>query len=336
MKSVVEYPFADMPNPGEILKINDEIFWIRMPLPFALDHINLWLIKNHDGYAFIDSGFNNFETKENWNSIFNKITNFNRLIITHYHPDHIGNASWLADKFGLTSEISQTEYLTAHAQYQESSGFGKDSIYKFFKSHGLIGDGLEHFANTKSKYKNSVEAPPSKFNRIIEGVNLKINNKDWKLISGYGHSPEHISLYDKDLNVLISGDMLLPKISTNVSVWPNDPNGNPLELFLKSITKFNELPDDTLVLPSHGFPFKGIKNRVEQLKNHHQERLDDVMSYDKSSFRAYDLLKVLFHRELDNHQLFFAMGEAIAHINFLWHAGKIYREVKDGNYYFSK
>ena len=117
-------------------------------------------------------------------------------------------------------------------------------------------------------------------------------------------SPEHISLYNKDLSVLVSGDMLLPKISTNVSVWPNDPNGNPLELFLKSITKFNELPDDTLVLPSHGFPFKGIKNRVEQLKNHHQERLDDVMNYDKSSFRAYDLLKVLFHRELDNHQLF--------------------------------
>ena len=204
-----------------------------MPLPFALDHINLWLIKNHDGYAFIDSGFNNFETKENWNSIFNKITNFNRLIIP-LHPDHIGNASWLADKFGLTSEISQTEYLTAHAQYQESSGFGKDSIYKFFKSHGLIGDDLEHFANTKSKYKNSVGSS-SKFNRIIEGVNLKINNKDWKLISVWPLT-EHISLYDKDLNVLISGDMLLPKISTNVRCGPM-PKRKPSKLFLKSANK---------------------------------------------------------------------------------------------------
>ena len=148
MKSVVEYPFSDKPNPGEILKINDEIFWIRMPLPFALDHINLWLIKIMTDMLLLIQGLTILKQRK-IGIYFNKITNFNRLIITHYHPDHIGNASWLAEKFGLTSEISQTEYLTAHAQYQESSGFGKDSIYNFFKSHGLIGDGLEHFAIQK-------------------------------------------------------------------------------------------------------------------------------------------------------------------------------------------
>ena len=159
MKSVVEYPFADMPNPGEILKINDEIFWIRMPLPFALDHINLWLIKNHDGYAFIDSGFNNFETKENWNSIFNKITNFNRLIITHYHPIILEMPhGWLINLALLQKYLKPN--ISPRMLSIESSGFRKDSIYKFFKSHGLIGDGLEHFANTKSKYKNSVEDSP--------------------------------------------------------------------------------------------------------------------------------------------------------------------------------
>ena len=156
---------------------------------------------------------------------------------------------------------------------------------------------------------------------------LHIGEHRWRAIGGYGHSPEHIALYCADLGVCISGDMLLPRISTNVAVWPVEPEGDPLARFLASLAAFSALPSDTLILPSHGLPFFGAALRVEQLHAHHAARLAELEAAAHEPRTAADLLPVLFRRELDLQQRFFAMGEAIAHLNYLWHAGRFTRTI---------
>ena len=154
---------------------------------------------------------------------------------------------------------------------------------------------------------------------------MSIGGHGWRVMVGFGHSPEHAALHCADLGVVISGDMLLPKISTNVSVWPVEPEGNPLALFLDSIARFERLPAATLVLPSHGLPFRGIAPRVDQLRAHHEARLGELHSACERPVSAWDVVPLLFRRELDVHQRSFAMGEAIAHLNLLWHDGRLRR-----------
>ncbi len=181
-------------------------------------------------------------------------------------------------------------------------------------------------------YKRGVPAIPATYRRLFADQSLRIGDHDWRTIVGHGHAPEHMSLYCAELGVLISGDMLLPRISTNVSVMACNPDGDPLGLFLASIDKFRALPADTLVLPSHGRPFRGLHARIDQLHTHHAERcavLQRCLSRQRRS--AAELIAVLFNREIpDPHQTMFAMGEAIAHLNYLEHAGKLQRVDNDG------
>jgi glyoxylase-like metal-dependent hydrolase (beta-lactamase superfamily II) len=177
-------------------------------------------------------------------------------------------------------------------------------------------------------YRRQVPEFPGSYRRIMDGEVLAIGAHDWQVIAGYGHAPEHAALWCASLGVLISGDMLLPSISTNVSVWSVDPEGDPLGQFLQSIRRYAALPAETLVLPSHGLPFRGAAERVRQLEAHHAARLADVASACAEAPRsAADVLELLFRRKLDTHQMFFAMGEAIAHLHFLERAGSLRRAV---------
>jgi glyoxylase-like metal-dependent hydrolase (beta-lactamase superfamily II) len=178
---------------------------------------------------------------------------------------------------------------------------------------------------------------PPRFRRLLHGDTVVIGGRDWRCIAGYGHAPEHISLYCDAARVLISGDMLLPRISTNVSVYDVEPESDPLRLFLESIDRFTELPPDTLVLPSHGKPFRGAHERVKQLHDHHDERLREVLEACAAGPKnAADMLPVLFKRALDLHQTTFAMGESVAHLHALWHQGRLVRRSSpDGVWLFS-
>jgi glyoxylase-like metal-dependent hydrolase (beta-lactamase superfamily II) len=178
-------------------------------------------------------------------------------------------------------------------------------------------------------YRQLVPELPAKFNRLLDGDEIRMGGADWRVVEGHGHSPEHAALYAAKLGLLISGDMLLPRISTNVSVWPAEADGNPLKRFLDSLSIYESLPADTLVLPSHGMPFRGIALRVAQLRAHHATRLDELVAATDApgpaGVTASDLVPVLFRRELDLQQRFFAIGEAIAHLNYLWREGRLER-----------
>jgi glyoxylase-like metal-dependent hydrolase (beta-lactamase superfamily II) len=304
-----------------------------MPLPFQLDHINLWLLEEGDGWTLVDCGIGNEQTRALWAQLFEgRVKAARRVLLTHYHPDHAGNAAWLCERFGAELWTTQGEYLTAHAVRASSAGYTKEAVLSVFRRNGLAESLYASMAGGGNRYAALVPEFPHSYRRIIEGDRLRIGAHEWRAIVGHGHAPEHLSLHCEELNVLIAGDMLLSTISTNVSVWSIDPEGDPLRLFLDSIERYLELPADVLVLPSHGKPFRGAHERVAQLKAHHAARLDELArALGEAPRSAGELLGLLFRRKLDAHQTFFAMGEAIAHLHYLYYAGRASRRLgQDG------
>jgi glyoxylase-like metal-dependent hydrolase (beta-lactamase superfamily II) len=328
--SSLQYPWPQTPPPGETIEVAPGIHWLSMPLPFQLDHINLWLLQDEDGWTVVDTGIGNAATRALWDKIFSHFQHVKRVILTHYHPDHAGNAAWICERFGVEMWATQGEYLTAHAVRSSGAGYTSDAVLAVFKKNGLAEERIDGMAAIRGNNRYSALVPefPHSYRRIIEGDTVRVGGRDWKAIIGHGHAPEHLSLFCAQLNTVIAGDMLLSTISTNVSVWSIDPQGDPLRLFLESIARYRELPGDVLVLPSHGKPFRGAHTRVEQLEKHHEDRLGELkQALAVKPQAAADLLGVLFRRPLDAHQTFFAMGEAIAHLHYLYYAGEAVRAV---------
>ena len=324
--SSLEYPFPEIPAPGTTREVAPGIHWLSMPLPFQLDHINLWLMADEGGWTVVDTGIGNEATRGLWDRILEGKT-VRRVIVTHYHPDHAGNAAWLSQRFGAELWMTQGEYLTAHAVRTSTAGYTADAVLAVFRRNGLDEKRAAAMATGRNRYAALVPEFPFSYRRIIENDELRIGAHAWRAIIGHGHAPEHLSLYSESANVLIAGDMLLSTISTNVSVWSIDPEGDPLRLFLDSVARYRELPADVLVLPSHGKPFRGAHARVGALQKHHEDRFAELEQALKDGPKsACELLKVLFRRPLDAHQTFFAMGEAIAHLHYLYYAGKVKRE----------
>jgi glyoxylase-like metal-dependent hydrolase (beta-lactamase superfamily II) len=334
------YPWPDAPAPADAREVAPGICWLRMPLPFALDHVNLWLCRDRDGWVQIDTGLGDPATRSLWEHHFRGTLQgrpLNSVVATHYHPDHFGNAAWLAERWHCPVRMTESEYLTAHAVAEDRAGYSTDATCRLFASHGLSEEHLATLARRGNAYSRGVPELPRSHVRILGGDDIFIGGKRWRAIPGHGHSPEHAALHCPEANVLIAGDMLLPKISTNVSVWPIEPDGDPLRRFLDSLTRFEALPPQTLVLPSHGLPFVGIHARVRALREHHAERLLELeRAADGPALTAAAALPVLFRRTLDVQQRLFAMGEAIAHLNHLWHANRLERTPADGIYRFSR
>ena len=333
MPAVLDYPFAAPPDPGTVIEVAPRVFWLRMPLPFALDHINLWLLADEDGFTLVDCGFGDGATRAIWERHFATtlaVQPIRRIIATHCHPDHVGNAAWLSARFDAPVSMTPAEYLTAHALAGQHAGYGPGPTVRFFGRHGMAAEHVAAMEARGNHYRKGVPELPESFERLQDGAEQTAGGTTWRVIEGHGHSPEHASLHSRERNVLISGDMLLPRISTNVSVWAPEPDGDPLGAFLASIAAFEMLPPDTLVLPSHGLPFRGIPVRVAQLASHHDARLSELAAAvdgAASAVSAADVVPVLFRRELDLQQRYFAMGEAIAHLNHLWRTGRIARHV---------
>ena len=257
----LEYPFPEVPAPGTTIEVAPGVHWLSMALPFQLNHINLWLLEDGDAWTIIDTGIGNAETRRLWAQILGK-KRVKRVVVTHYHPDHAGNAAWLCERYGAEFWTTQGEYLTAHAVRTATAGYTSDAVLEVFRRNGLDAERAAAMASRRNRYAELVPEFPHSYRRIIEGDQLGIGKQRWRAIIGHGHAPEHLSLYAKGLNTLIAGDMLLSTISTNVSVWSIDPEGDPLRLFLDSIARYRDLPADMLVLPSHGKPFRAPPRRA--------------------------------------------------------------------------
>jgi glyoxylase-like metal-dependent hydrolase (beta-lactamase superfamily II) len=338
LESQLAYPFGDrVPAPGTMHDVVPGLRWLRMPLPFALDHINLWLLDDEagarDGFSLIDCGAGTDATRAAWEQLFvgpmdNKP--LLRVFATHCHPDHVGLSGWLCERFNAPFWTSAAEFGFARMMAAALPGVDGPSAIPHFQRHGLLDAAmLEQMQGRRNYYPSLVPAVPPSYTRLQDGQRVAIGGREWRVITGFGHSPEHVSLYAEEGHLLISGDMVLPRISTNVSVFAVEPEGNPLTQYLDSLVKFADLPEDTLVLPSHGKPFRGLHTRIEQLRKHHALRLEEVRIACAVPRSAVDIVPVMFRRPLDAHQLSFAVGEALAHLHTLWYDGILDRVTGD-------
>ncbi|NNG24909.1 MBL fold metallo-hydrolase [Telluria aromaticivorans] len=337
LEAQLAYPLGDtIPAPGTLHEIAPGLVWIRMPLPFALDHINLWLLKDEQegraGWSVIDCGAGTDATRAAWEQVLGEGLHgapLLRVFATHCHPDHVGLSGWLSARFEAPFWTTTGEFAFARMMAAALPGVDGPSAIPHFERHGLTDASmLDQMRSRKNYYPSLVPAVPDAYTRLQDGDQVDIGGMQWRVITGFGHSPEHASLYCESLNILISGDMVLPRISTNVSVFAVEPEGNPLQLYLDSLEKFTNLPEDTLVLPSHGKPFRGLHTRIAQLRDHHAERLAEVVVACAEPKSAVDIVPIMFRRQLDAHQLSFALGEALAHLHKLWRDG-ILRRTKD-------
>ncbi|MFP8779652.1 MBL fold metallo-hydrolase [Hydrogenophaga sp. RWCD_12] len=351
LEARLHYPQGDaLPEPGRTLVVAPGVKWIRMALPFALDHINLWLLRDtldgREGWTVVDTCIARDEAKAQWEEIFaNELEGLPvlRLVVTHMHPDHIGLAQWLCERWSTPDHdcrlwISGTDYHMARIGSRSTTGFGGDGAAAFFRAHGLLDPAsLEKIRARAGYYPGLVPGVPSQYRRLMDGQVVDIGGHGWRCIAGYGHAPEHMALHCDALGLLISGDMVLPRISTNVSVYDVEPESDPLSQFLDSLERYLPLPPDTLVLPSHGKPFTGLHERIKQLQEHHDDRLAEVLeACAQRPHSAWEMIPVLFHRPLDLHQSTFAMGESVAHLHRLWFQGKLRRtQDVDGVWRFS-
>ncbi len=354
----LHYPLGDTLAPeGVALEVvradgGAAVKWVRMPLPFVLNHINLWLLRDDmedpdrpgeriQGWSIVDCCIHSKTGKAQWESVFASSLEslpILRVIVTHMHPDHIGLAHWLCERWKVRLWISATDHNVARIGCMGPTGFGGERAAEFFALHGLNSpEAVTQIVARAGYFPTLVPSVPLRYNRLMDGTVVRIGGRDWQCISGYGHAPEHIALYCASLGVLIGGDMMLPRISTNVSVYESEPEANSLLLFLQSIDKFKALPSTTLVLPSHGKPFTGLHTRITQLHEHHRARLADVMQAClQKPCSAADIIPVLFGRAMDLHQTNFAMGESVAHLHALWFEGKLRRHLDaDGVYRFA-
>ncbi len=331
-----DYPFDDLPAPGTTLEIVAGVRWVRMPLPLALDHVNLWLLSDGAAWAAVDTGLATEAIRDAWRALLPRHP-LSRLIVTHFHPDHLGLAAWLQQETGAPLSMSLGDYQFARLVHAELPGYAVADMVAFFRRHGLAETMLSALERRGNAYRRGVPEIPAAFHRLRDGDRLDIGGRDWLVIAGYGHAPEHCSLYCDALGILISGDMLLPKISTNVPVLSQTPADDPLADFLASLGRLAELPADTLVLPSHGKPFRGIAARVAALRRHHEERCAAVLAALDEARSVAELVPVVFERPItDPHQSMFAMGEAMAHVNYLEHRRRVRRHEESGVVRFVK
>ncbi len=333
---MLSYPFATPPAPGTLLSVAPGVSWLRMPLPFALNHINLWVLDDttvENGCVQVDCGIDTVLTRAYWDTLLAgplAECNVTRVIATHMHPDHLGLAHWLCARHAVPLLMTQGEYAMGRILSGALPGGDSRAALAHFRRHGIMAtDTIEKLSERGEYFTRMVPAMPLQFQRLLHGSRIDLGAAQWEVLVGYGHSPEHVALYNAQDNVLISGDMLLPTISTNISVFALEPEGNPLPLFLNSIEDFLDLPEDVLVLPSHGLPFRGAHARVAQLIAHHQERLDQVRAWCVRPQSAAEIVPLMFTRALDVHQTTFALGEALAHLHMLWHAGELRRDLGD-------
>jgi glyoxylase-like metal-dependent hydrolase (beta-lactamase superfamily II) len=318
----LRYPFEAAPAPGEACEVAPGVMWLRMRLPMAgLTHINVWALADEEGWTLVDTGMQTDDTAANWRAALAGPLGgrpVRRVICTHMHPDHIGMSGWLTRRHECRLWTTRLEYITCRMLVADTGREAPADGVRFYHAAGWDEAALEHYRARFGGFGKAVHALPDSYRRVQDGEELEIGAVRWRAVVGRGHSPEHLCLYSPALKVLISGDQVLPRISSNVSVFPTEPDADPMREWLESLAQIRErVSDDVLVLPSHNEPFYGLHARLAGLIEGHERRLERVLLELAQPRRAVDVFSALFRRPVSAEMLGMATGESIAHLNCL-------------------
>lgn len=327
------YPLGEPPAPGVAREIAPGVHWVCMPLPISLKWINLWLLADGDGWTVIDTGLALEESRAHWRAIFDATLGgkpVTRVVCTHMHPDHVGLAGWICRKFGAPLWMSRLEYVVCRMLLGDTGREAPEAGVRFYRAAGWEEEAIEQYKARFGFFGAAVSRMPDGYRRITDGDVIEIGGRAWRVITGNGHCPEHVCLWQEELKLFISGDQVLPRISSNVSVFPTEPEADPLRDWLLSCAKLRAaLPNDVLVLPAHNEPFLGLHERLDALIDGHERSLARLQKrLQEGPKRAIDLFGAMFARKIEGDLLGMATGEAIAHMNCLIGRG-LARAVKD-------
>ena len=317
------YPWGRRPpiTIGEPVEVADGVFWVRFAMPGGLDHINLWLLRDGDGWTAVDTCLNMPAAQEQWESLFNGFMEgrpLRRVICTHMHPDHVGLAGWLCERFNVELWMSRDEFLMCRALASDTGRKVPPVALQFYHAAGFDKEQLQAYRKRFGGFGKAIYRLPDSYQRLQGGETFQVNDRYWQTVEGSGHSPEHMALYCPALKILISGDQILPRITPNVSVFPTEPRNDTLKEWLSSCVRIrDQLPDDLLVLPAHEAPFYGLHQRLMQIVESHQRDLHALYEYLEQPRRAVDCFPALFKRKINEHSVQLAIGESLAHLNWL-------------------
>ncbi len=315
-------------HPAEIalaapVEIAEGILLVRLPLPFALNHINVYLLDEGDSWTLVDCGLDTPASRESWEAVLShrlvQGRGIGRIVVTHHHPDHVGLAGWLAARFGVPLAMTAGELAVA-GRYADPERDVVAERTAFWHEHGLPEELVATLLERMPRYSRQVHALPATVDLIDTTVALELGGRRWTPVVGRGHSPEHLSLVDEGGALVIGGDQVLPKITPNIGVWPGGDQ-DPLHSYLGSLESFTALGEDPLLLPSHRQPLYGIAVRVDEIRQHHEDRLRAVAAACERPVTCHDVLPALFGRPLRNEELGFGLGEGVAHLHFLAREG---------------
>ena len=339
----LRYPFDDKPQVGAPIEVADGVFWARMDLPYTLDHINVWLLRDGDGWVIIDTCVDMESSRAHWEDLFDGFMGgkpVNKVIVTHMHPDHVGLAGWLVKRFDADFHMSRADYLMCRAMAADTGKDVPDEGIRFYRAAGFDEHALERYRARFGGFGQHIHTLPQAYKRVKQDDEIEIDGFVWRIEIGSGHAPEHACLYCEEKGVLISGDQVIPRISSNVSLFPTEPMGNPLQDWIDSCHRIREaIPDNVLVCPAHNEPFYGLHARLNALIDGHENSLARLHDVCEEPRRAIDgkVFSVLFKRRVGREVFFMAAGESLAHLMCLVHRGDLSMNYDaDGVCYYQK
>ncbi len=331
---LIRYPHDQAPDHGTATEVAEGVLWIRLPLPMALDHVNVYALDDGAGWTVIDTGIASRKSRGIWETMLSGPLNgkpVTRVLVTHHHPDHIGLAGWFQSHYRAELWTARTAWLMARMLSLDVEDRPSEAAIAHWKSAGMPTDILEQRRDERPfNFADTIAPLPMGYTRISEGEKLQIGGRTWVVHMGNGHAPEHATLWSESDNLIIGGDQLLPSISPNLGVYPTEPNADPVGDWLDSCTRFQAMArDDHFVLPGHKLPFVGLPTRIDQLIDNHISALSRLHDALATPATAVESFVPIFKRDIRGDQFGLAMVEAVAHCQHLWHQGRASRTRRD-------